>query len=238
MAELIEEVPARVLAVYAHPDDHEMSCGGTLARWAAAGAEVHVVIATRGEKGSSDPTTDMDALADLRAKETRAAGAVLGVSGFEMLGEPDGELDNSPDLRRRLVTVVRRVRPDIVICPDPTAVFFGETYVNHIDHREIGWATLDAVAPASSSPLYFPEAGAAHQVATVLLTGVLEPSVWVDIGGALQAKIDALFCHGSQLGSDAGEWLEHFVRQRAEDEGRRAGVASAEGFRRIRLQGT
>ncbi len=238
MAELIEEVPARVLAVYAHPDDHEMSCGGTLARWATAGAEVHVVIATRGEKGSSDPTTDMDALADLRAEETRAAGAVLGVSGIEMLGEPDGELDNSPDLRRRLVTVVRRVRPDVVICPDPTAVFFGETYVNHIDHREIGWATLDAVAPASSSPLYFPDAGPAHQVATVLLTGVLEPSVWVDIGGALQAKIDALFCHRSQLGADASEWLERFVRQRAEDEGRRAGVAPAEGFRRIRLQGT
>ncbi len=235
MGELIEEVPARVLAVYAHPDDHEMSCGGTLARWASAGSVAHVVIGSRGEKGSSNPTTDIDTLADQRAKEAQAAGQVLGVAAVEMFGEPDGELDNTPDLRRRIVEVVRRVRPDVVICPDPTAVFFGDSYVNHIDHREIGWATLDAVAPAASSPLYFPETGPAHQVSTVLLTGVLEPTVWVDIEGALQAKIDALFCHKSQLGADASEWLEGFVRQRAEDEGKRAGVQLAEGFRRIRL---
>lgn len=236
MAELIEKVPARVLAVYAHPDDHEMSCGGTLARWSGAGAEVHVVIATRGEKGSSDPTTDTDALADQRAREARAAGDVLGVCAIEMLGEPDGELTNSPELRGRLVEVVRRVRPDVVICPDPTAVFFGETYVNHIDHREIGWATLDAVAPAASSPLYFPDAGPAHQPSTVLLTGVLEPTVWVDITVAFRQKIDALFCHASRLDPDATQWLERFVRGRAMDEGRRAGVELAEGFRRVRLQ--
>ncbi len=235
MGELIEEVPTRVLAVYAHPDDHEMSCGGTLAKWVAAGSVAHVVIGSRGEKGSSNPTTDTDDLADQRAKEAQAAGQVLGVAAVEMFGEPDGELHNTPDLRRRIVEVVRRVRPDVVICPDPTAVFFGDSYVNHIDHREIGWATLDAVAPAASSPLYFPETGPAHQVSTVLLTGVLEPTVWVDIEGALQAKIDALFCHKSQLSADASEWLERFVRQRAEDEGKRAGVQLAEGFRRIRL---
>lgn len=237
MTELIDEVPKRVLAVYAHPDDYEMSCGGTLATWASAGSEVHVVIATRGEKGSTDPTTDVDALADQRAEESRASGLVLGVRAVEMLGKPDGELDNSPELRGRLVEVVRRVRPDLVICPDPTAVFFGDTYMNHIDHREIGWATLDAVIPAASSPLYFPDAGPAHQVSTVLLSGVLEPTVWVDIARSFQAKIDALFCHASQLDSDASSWLEAFVRQRAQHEARRAGVELAEGFRRISLRG-
>ncbi len=235
MAELIRKVPARVLAVYAHPDDHEMSCGGTLARWSEAGADVHVVIATRGEKGSGDPTTDTDALAAQRAREAHAAGEVLGVRGIEMLGEPDGELTNSSELRGRLVEVVRRVRPDVVICPDPTAVFFGETYVNHIDHREIGWATLDAVAPAASSPLYFPDTGPAHQTSTVLLTGVLEPTVWVDITSAFPKKIEALFCHASRLDADATQWLERLVRGRALDEGRRAGVELAEGFRRVRL---
>ncbi|MBV9412933.1 MAG: PIG-L family deacetylase, partial [Acidimicrobiia bacterium] len=51
MAELVDTIPARVLGVYAHPDDPEISCGGTLARWAKSGAEVHVLICTRGEKG-------------------------------------------------------------------------------------------------------------------------------------------------------------------------------------------
>ncbi len=235
MGELIEEVPARVLAVYAHPDDYEMSCGGTLHRWAGEGAEVYVVIGTRGEKGSADPNTDTEELADIRGQESRCAAEVLGVKELETLGVPDGELDNSADLRRRLVQVIRRVCPDVVICPDPTAVFFGNSYINHIDHREIGWATIDSVAPASSSPLYFPETGPAHHVGTLLLSGVLEPDVWVDVAMAVQAKVDALFCHKSQLGADADQWLESFVRQRAGDEGRRAGVALAEGFRRIRF---
>ena len=69
VAELVDAVPARVLAVYAHPDDPEISCGGTLARWARDGAEVHVLICTRGEKGSPDPDQDPEELARLRMQE-------------------------------------------------------------------------------------------------------------------------------------------------------------------------
>ena len=66
---------------------------------------------------------------------------------------------------------IRSVRPDVVCCPDPTAVFFGDAYVNHRDHRVTGWATLDAVAPAAGNPHYFPELTAegleVHQVQRV-----------------------------------------------------------------------
>jgi LmbE family N-acetylglucosaminyl deacetylase len=75
-------------------------------------------------------------------------------------------LDTTTGLRQELVGLVRRLRPDLVVCPDPTAAFFGDAYVNHVDHRSIGWATLDAVTPAAASPLYFPEEGGAHEVAT------------------------------------------------------------------------
>ena len=61
------DVPTRVLAIYAHPDDPEISAGGTLARWADAGADVHVLITTRGDKGSDDPDVDPDALDAARA---------------------------------------------------------------------------------------------------------------------------------------------------------------------------
>ena len=229
------EVPSCALAVYAHPDDPEVSCGGTLARWAAAGCDVHVLIACAGDKGSTDPAVDPQELADRRAAEMDAAAGALGVADVVRWGHPDGDLDRVTDVRAELVELIRSVRPDVVIGPDPTAVFFGDGYVNHVDHRTIGWALLDAVAPAAGSPLYHRERGPAHHVATLLLSGSLEPDVWVDISDGLDAKVRALFCHTSQLAPDADDWLAGFVRSRAEDEGRRGGVELAESFRRIRL---
>ncbi len=220
--------------MYAHPDDADVSCGGTLARWTASGAEVHVVVCTSGDKGSLDPTTDPSELAGQRALEVEEAAASLGLSGSHLLGYPDGELENSPELRSRLVALIRRYRPDVVVCPDPQAVLFGQDYFNHRDHRVIGWAALDSVAPAAALPLYFPEAGPPHQVSTVYLSGTLEPDVWVDISETLSTKVEALMCHRSQLGG-AAEWMDVAVRQRAEEGGLRAGVRYAEGFRRLRL---
>ncbi|HET9442786.1 MAG TPA: PIG-L deacetylase family protein [Acidimicrobiales bacterium] len=226
--------PARVLAVYAHPDDADVSCGGTLAVWAAAGADVRVVVCAAGDKGSSDPAVTPAALAERRTGEVRDAARALGLAGHDLLEWPDGELDNGPALRRQLVALVRRQRPDTVVCPDPTAVFFGSSYVNHRDHRVVGWATLDSVAHEAGRPHYFPDAGQPHQVAEVWLSGSLEPDTWVDIEPALDAKAEALRCHGSQVG-EAGEWLRTFVEERAEEAGRRAGVRYAEGFRRLVL---
>jgi LmbE family N-acetylglucosaminyl deacetylase len=230
MAEMVDAAPATALAVYAHPDDPEVSCGGTLARWAAAGAAVHVVICCQGDKGSSDPRRDPGALAATRAKEVARAAAALGLAGHHLLGYPDGEVEDGTELRGRLVGLIRDLRPEAVVCPDPTAVFFGSRYVNHRDHRVVGWATLDAVAPAAWSPLYFPTAGPPHRVAAVYLSGTLEPDAWVDVTGTIDVKAEALLCHDTQLG-EGGEWLRTVVRDRAEEAGRAAGVRYAEGFR-------
>ncbi len=236
MAELVEEAPPSALAVYAHPDDPEVSCGGTLARWAAAGSDVHVVVCTVGDKGSSDSDVVPAELARRRAGEMAAAAASLGLRSHLVLGYPDGEIDNTAELRAELVGVVRRIRPHVVVCPDPTAVLFGSRYFNHRDHRVVGWATLDAVSPAAASPHYFPERGPAHQVATVYLSGTLEPDVWVDVSPSIDAKAEALLCHESQL-AETAEWLRQVVRRRAEEGGLVAGVDYAEGFRLLRLTG-
>lgn len=230
----VDDVPARALVVYAHPDDPEVSCGGTVARWAAAGCEVHVVICAAGDKGSSDPSVRPDELAARREAEVAAAAEVLGVSACHFLHRPDGEVENTGALRAELVALVRRLTPQVVVCPDPTAVFFGSSYFNHRDHREVGWATLDAVAPAAANPHYFPDAGPAHQVEAVYLSGTLEPDLWVEITTTIEAKAQALLCHASQLGETA-EWLRQVVRERAEEGGRTAGVPYAEGFRLLRL---
>ena len=235
MAELLAAVPTRALAVYAHPDDPEISCGATLAAWAAGGAEVHVLTCTRGDKGSPDPDTDPEELSRRRADEVAAAARVLGLAGHEQLDIDDGEIENSVPVRARIVSAIRRVRPDVVVCPDPTAVIFGDTYVNHRDHRMVGWATLDAVAPAAGNPHYFPEAGPAHQVSSVLLSGTLAPNVWVDIDATLDTKVAALACHRSQLGGEGEEWLRAVIGARAEGDGRAVGARHAEGFRRVTL---
>jgi LmbE family N-acetylglucosaminyl deacetylase len=236
MPELLDEVPRRALAVYAHPDDPDVSCGGTLAAWSKAGCEIQVVLCTDGAKGTTDPAADAGELAQRRGAEAREAAAVLGLSGEESLGYPDGELNDDLDLRRQLVEVVRRHRPEVVLAPDPTAMFFGQGYFNHRDHRVVGLAVLDAVAPAAALPLYFPDAGPAHQVGTVLLSGTLEPDVWIDISSTIEVKGAAVACHRSQF-PDGGEWASAAVHLGAEDAGRQCGVRYAEAFRRLQLGG-
>jgi LmbE family N-acetylglucosaminyl deacetylase len=232
--ELIAAVPKRAMAIYAHPNDADVSCGGTLAVWARAGSEVHVVVCTKGDKGTTDPKADPGELVRLRADEAAKASEVLGVAARRQLSYSDGELPHDGSLRRDLVALVRDVRPEMVLCPDPTAVFFGEDYFNHRDHRMVGLEALDALSPAAALPRYFPEAGPAHQVSTVLVSGTLEPTVWVDITSTIEDKISAVSCHRSQF-AEGGQWARDAVRLRAEEDGVRAGVPYAEGFRRLRL---
>ena len=231
---ILTDIPECVVAVFAHPDDPEVACAGSLAHWAAAGSATHLIIVNAGDKGSADPSVQPAKLVESRARETEAAAAVLGITSHVQLGVPDGELENTAELRSTLVGHIRALKPQVVIAPDPTAVFFGDSYVNHHDHRALGWAVLDACAPMAASPLYFPKAGPAHHVDTLLLAGTLEPDAWVDIGSHLDQKVAALRCHATQLG-DSADVVDDVVAARAAEEGAAAGVRYAEGFRRIRL---
>jgi LmbE family N-acetylglucosaminyl deacetylase len=232
--ELVQAVPSVALAVYAHPDDADVACGGTLARWASVGCVVHLVVCTDGGKGTIDPSQNPGELAKQRAGELKEAASLVGLSSHEVLGQADGEVSDGPALREVLVASIRRLKPEVVLGHDPTAVFFGQEYFNHRDHRMVGWALLDAVAPAAALPHYFPGAGPPHQVSAAYLSGTLEPDVWVDVTSTVGAKAAAVECHKSQFTGREG-WVAETVRIRAEEEGRRAGVHYAEGFRRLRL---
>lgn len=203
-------------------------------RWAAAGSVVHVLICTSGDKGTTDPEADSEALVAARVEEAERSAEVLGVEGLHLLGHPDGELENDAALRRELVEIIREVRPDGIVSPDPLAVFFGEHHYNHRDHRVVGWAALDAAAPAAASPLYFKDAGPAHQVTAAYLSGSLQPNVWVDVSPTIERKIEAVSCHRSQLG-ESSDWIASALRDGAGDAGQQSGVGYAEPFRRIRL---
>ena len=236
MAELVSTMcRPSALAIYAHPDDPDVSCGGTLAAWAKAGCVVRVVMCTDGGKGSADPTVVPEELAARRAVETAEAGAVLGVAEQYWLDYPDGELTNSAELREALVAAVRRFRPDVVLCPDPTAIFFGQDYFNHRDHRVTGMAALDAVSPAAGLPHYFPAAGPAHQVSDGPAVGNLGAR---RLGGRLR--------HHRRQGAGGRLPPEPVPRRRGvgvdgrygsapRTPGAGPGSAFAEGFRRLRL---
>jgi LmbE family N-acetylglucosaminyl deacetylase len=236
VAQLFQTVPSRALAVYAHPDDADVACGGTLATWSKLGAKVWLLVLADGAKGTTDPSSDVVSLAVRRTGELHDAASALGIAGVEQLGIPDGEVENSLATRRAIVEAIRRLQPSTVLAPDPTATFFGGVYVNHHDHRETGWAVLDAVAPAAGMPLYFPEAGSPHHVEGLLLSGTLEPDVVVDIDGTLDAKVTAVLSHRSQLHGD-DEWARTAVVARAVQAGRLVGHAHGEAFRHVALDG-
>jgi LmbE family N-acetylglucosaminyl deacetylase len=226
----------KVLVIVAHPDDAEFGAAGTVARWAREGADVTYLVCTDGNRGSNDPEMTPEKLARLRHSEQRAAAAELGVKDVIFLGYDDGSLQPTLELRRELARWIRRFRPDVVMCPDPTRRFAGQRYINHPDHRACGDAALDAVMPAASTRLIFPElleeGLEPHWVKEVYLTGPNEPDVYVDISDTMDVKIAALRQHRSQL--DAASDLD-FVRQRSRELAKGRDFEYAEAFRYIKL---
>jgi len=144
-------MPEIVLALAPHPDDAEIYCGGALAKYAAEGARVHIVVATDGRKGSF--VEESGDLAGLRSEEMRRAATVMGAEPPVLLGFPDMELDALPAgvLRERFVRAIRELRPTVVFAQDPYAL-----YEAHPDHRAVGWAAIEAVN-CSQLPLAYPE---------------------------------------------------------------------------------
>jgi LmbE family N-acetylglucosaminyl deacetylase len=221
------DIPARVLAVGAHPDDIEFGCGGTLAKWARAGAHVELLVLTDGSKGSWDPDQDVGALVATRRDEQRAAAHALGAAHVEFLGAVDGELEADAGRRQEVCSAIRAARPDVVLGHDPW-----KQYRLHPDHRHAGELVIEGIV-AARDPHFFPGAGAPHRPTQLLLFEAqvvdhVEPLSVRDVA----TKVDALLCHRSQWrstmgivegGADADAQLAAF-RRRIEDE-----VASAGG---------
>lgn len=227
------------LAVFAHPDDAEIAVGGTLAKWAAAGREVHLVVLTNGDRGSADPGVDRAELARVRLEETVAGARVLGLSSAGVLDVPDGELENRPRVREQVVRRIRELRPTTVVSCDPTTWFFEDRFVNHSDHRTAGAVALDSIWPASGNPHFFPEhleqGLALHDVAELWLGWTREPNHHEDVTEAFATKVAALAEHRSQL-AEGIRYFERALREEAERAGARIGVRYAEAFRVVDLR--
>ena len=226
------EVPKRAMAVFAHPDDVDFGCSGTLASWIERGTHVTYCVITSGQKGTWDPKMTAKEMAALREREQRAAGEAIGVKGFVFLGQQDGELEVSMDLRGEVCRVIREHRPDAVFTNDP----WGH-YQTHPDHRVAGWSGLDGVI-AARDHLFFPEQLRGgklkkHRVSRVFLLGTREPNVWFDISSTLDKKLAALKSHDSQVGRHKG--FDDRMRGWAKSIGATWDIGPSEAFRYIEL---
>ena len=233
-------VPARAMAVAAHPDDAEFGCGATLAKWAAAGCRIAHLVCTDGSKGSWDPTEDRAQLVATRQDEQRAASRALGGTGeVVFLGWPDGELEAGLRQRWEVAYWIRTLRPDVILGHDPW-----RRYRLHPDHRAAGFLVTDGIV-AARDPHFFPEQHVApHRPTALLLWEADEPDHVEDAGGHADAKLKALLAHRSQFRStmhidDAGatDQIEAFaarVDQRLRDHGALAGVERGEAFKLLR----
>jgi LmbE family N-acetylglucosaminyl deacetylase len=222
------------LVLVAHPDDAEFMCGGTVAAWTRDGCEVHYVICTDGSAGSNEPGASRKLVAPVREREQRAAADVLGVTSVTFLGEADGLLEVTPVTRKKVTREIRRLRPEVLIAPDPARLWSGQGYINHWDHKQAGLLALTAVMPDAPTRVMFQELedeGIEPFEIPNLWLSTNEPDTYVDITKTIDIKLQALAQHVSEEGEAAAPW----VRERARQTGEEAGLEYAEAFKAFRF---
>lgn len=229
--------PKRAMTIGAHPDDAEFGAGGTLAKWAAAGTELTILVISDGSKGTWDPAIAADELIATRRAEQRRAADELGVAHVVMLDHVDGELENTVELRKELAWWIRTQRPDVVLSHDPW-----KRYMLHPDHRAAGIATIDAVV-AARDHLFFSDQGLEkHRPSEILLWSADEVDHVEDISSVFDTKVAALLQHSSQGtttmgGAENGDAeRERFatrMREWAASMGAPAGFEYGEAFKRL-----
>lgn len=234
--------PERVLTVGAHPDDAEFGAGGTLAKWAAEGSEISMLIVTDGSKGTWDEHQDPADLIAARRSEQHAAAEALGATGDIVFGDfVDGELENNRELQRLIALWVRRLKPDVVMTFDPW-----KKYMLHPDHRAIGWGVIDGIV-AARDHLFFPDqlvdGLTKHRPQAILLFAPEDADHHEDISTSFETKIDALLCHSSQARTTMGDAndsagaraeFSNRIRDWSVRMGEAAGLELAESFKLLR----
>ncbi len=229
-------IPKSALVIFAHPDDIEFSCVGTVARWVRAGTRVGYVLCTSGDVGIAEPGMTRARAAEIREAESREAARVAGVEHVAFLREPDGLLEANLALRKKLVREIRRFRPEVVICGDPTVLFTASDYINHPDHRAAALAAIDAVFPAAGQPNLFEELEQeglkAHKVRKVYVNSWFHVDTYVSIDETIEVKINALRAHKSQM----GDWdPADRIREWAGEHAKGKEMKYAEAYRVITL---
>ena len=231
-----EEPYRRGMVVFAHADDAEYGCSGTVAKWCGEGWEVVYVVCTDGSKGSSDPSMTVDRLVKVRQEEQRDAGKVLGLRDVVFLGYEDSMLEPSLALRRDIAREIRRHKPDVLICGHPTRQLGDHGWLDHPDHFAAGEAAMAAVFPTARDRLTFPElleeGLEPHKVRELWVPWGEGTVYYVDVTDYIEVAVQALKQHKTQVGDDD---VDSDIRDWKARTGERVGFQYAESFRRFLL---
>ncbi len=230
-------IPERAMAIVAHPDDIEFSCAGTMARWANSGTKTSYILLTSGDVGIDDPAITKEDAIRIREEEARKAADIAGAAEIKFLRHPDGMLEATLELRKELVKEIRRFKPEVVICGDPTVTLASETYINHPDHRAAALAAIDAAFPAAGQPTLFEDIEeefgfTAHKPRKVYISSWSNATTFVNISETIDIKIEALRAHVSQM---KGWDPESMVREWAAESAKGKEMEYAEAFNVITL---
>jgi LmbE family N-acetylglucosaminyl deacetylase len=220
----------RILVVTAHPDDVDFGAAGAVAGWTDAGIEVSYCVVTDGDAGGFDPAIPRSEIPSIRRAEQTAAAKTVGVTDLHFLGHPDGRVQATIELRRDISRVIRKVRPERLVCQSPERNY-GRIYASHPDHLAAGEAAICAVYPDARNPFAHTELTAegleAHVVAEIWVMASPAGGQVIDITDQVERKIAALLSHESQLPDPAR--IGPLIR------GWGAAVASAGGLAEGRL---
>jgi LmbE family N-acetylglucosaminyl deacetylase len=204
------------MTIFAHPDDAEFTIGGTIAKWAAAGCEITMVLCTSGNVGTHDPKYTLRTLAKTRETEQKEVADFFGVKHVVFLRYNDCALEPSLELSRKVVRAIRQYKPEVVLCGDPEGWFYGSDYINHPDHRAAAIVALESVFPRAEMELFWPEEGPVHKVHAVYIHGGKKPDTAVDIAATMGQKAAALKLHRSQMGDwDPTEMITQWAQEEA-----------------------
>jgi LmbE family N-acetylglucosaminyl deacetylase len=216
----------KVLVVFAHPDDAEIYCGGTIARLIKDGKRVRVVKMSSGNKGSRQEKVTEAELKKTRETEDSKAMSELGIKPEDSLylNFGDGEIDNSLGTIGILVEQIRTFQPDIIITHNPEDIIIrfdkDVNWVNHRDHRNTGMSVVDASYPYSRDILFFPEQLTKSGVQPHTVTEYLfvdsynhQDEISIDVTDTHEIRTKAIACHSSQYSNeDAQESTDFFTK--------------------------
>ncbi len=221
----------KIMFVFAHPDDAEIYCGGTIARLVEKGKSVKLIKMTTGNKGSRQEKISEENLSITREREDLRALQTLGLTHDDNINLDlgDGQVENSMETIGKLVKEIRKFKPNLIVTHNAEKKLIrdmdGSYYVNHRDHKNTGLSVIDAAYPYSRDILFFPEQIAeglkSHTCTEFLFIdswGDID-TVFIDVSDQIKKRTKAIACHKSQYSQKAANDSTNYFAK--EDDGKR-----------------
>ncbi len=222
------EVCKRLLCIQPHPDDNEVGAGATIAKLASLGCEITYLTVTDGSKGTYDPNQTGEELANIRLQEATEAAALLGVTHHRFLGFEDGGYASEKELCNRIISVIREVKPEIIMTVDPFLLYEG-----HPDHRRVGMAAAEACLFSNMVSYRTGRVGQDEpwSVSGIAFHTTAHPNTIINVDATWELKNKAILTHKSQFEPESFQFLQRYFDYKAQEYAKGKGFERGEAFK-------